>query len=485
MESVFESQFPLWARKTVELFLLSIVRPLDLEKIIWRSLDITALPSKSGLHLMALLCIDGNECRIELDDTEIAESRYQNDDWQRRRREMVRLLVLEALKIELPWGILTGIRPCKLYHKMRHKGFVQREIMEQMEKVQLLSRAKFELLSEVGEAQIPFISPVPKGIGLYIGIPFCPTRCRYCSFASRPLHNHGHLVAGFLQALADEIRYFAGFCREMGWTVESVYIGGGTPTALTPGELDLILREIMGFPLKDSLEYTVEAGRPETILPAHLDVFRRWGVNRISVNPQTMHDKTLTRIGRAHSVDDVFRAVERVRKSEIPVLNMDLIAGLPGETVEDMDLSLHEVLKIAPENITLHTLAPKRAAEWRGEDFSDVLPEVELADWLNTASDWIRTGGWRPYYLYRQRRIMANQENIGYALPGYESLYNIWIMEECRTILGLGGGAVTKWVDSATGFIDRRSNPKCPATFTQRALTEMAEKAKWLKGYLN
>ncbi|HEX2954254.1 MAG TPA: hypothetical protein VHR47_09770, partial [Bacillota bacterium] len=191
------------------------------------------------------------------------------------------------------------------------------------------------------------------------------------------------------------------------------------------------------------------------------------------------------KIGRAHQVSDVFKAVERVREAKIPIMNMDIIAGLPGESTDYLDYTLDALLKFAPENITIHTLAPKRAAQWNLEALENGLSDEELKKWLESAQKRLRSQGFHPYYLYRQRRILANQENVGYALLDTESLYNIWMMEECRTILGLGGGSITKWVDPVSGFVDRRSNPKCPATFTHIVSEEISKKTQWLKGYLN
>lgn len=486
MEIVYGDKIVDSVRSTIDKFISSISGPLNSSAIIWHSIVVEKMPMNQGLLARAIFDIDGIKKEISIEDHEITDSRYQKEDWDRRSRELIRRLVLEALGLKLPWGILTGVRPSKLYHQLCYKGFTADEVEKQLKQNYQLNDAKAALLREVGERQKPFMEGSPKVIGVYIGIPFCPSRCRYCSFASHPLSTHGHLVSGFLEALQKELEWAVTFCHEVGWRVGAIYIGGGTPTTLSPFDFERIFEKVACLPREERMELTVEAGRPETILDQHLEVFNHWGVNRISVNPQSMHNETLRRIGRAHNVDDVIDAVQRVRKAGIPIMNMDMIAGLPGESSAQFDFTLNEILKLRPENITIHTLAPKRAAEWNcNKQWENETSEHDLENWLEKAKDPIRGYGMNPYYLYRQRRIIANQENVGYSLPGTESLYNIWMMEECRTILGLGGGSVTKWVDPISGFVDRLSNPKCPATFTQGVSEEITKKTQWLKGYLN
>lgn len=447
-------------------------------------MEIDDLPNGAGLTLETNFQRDGEAHRIVLTDEEIVDARYTIEDWDRRRREMARRAILEMTGLRPAWGILTGVRPSKLYRMLRVKGFSPDEITQRLVSQYYLHESKAVLLREVGKAQEVYATYHPSEIGVYLGIPFCPTRCRYCSFASQPLGTHGHLVKPFVRAVLQEITAMAERCREFGWTVRSIYVGGGTPTAISAEELREILLSLRKFPLSEQTEYTVEAGRPETMTDARLKALVDAGVNRISVNPQTMHEATLRKIGRSHTVDDVFRAVDRVRRWMIPTLNMDLIAGLPGEDLEMISQSLAGVIDCRPENITVHTLAPKRAAEWSEEHLLGGLSEEALTLGLEKAGVLIRNRGYHPYYLYRQRRILADQENIGYSLPGQESLYNIWMMEETRTILGLGGGAITKWVHPKTGFVERWANPKCPATFAQQIEATILEKAKWLKGHL-
>lgn len=480
----YQAAVPDWVRRTIDAFIISIV-PRAEGLLVLGKIDLSREPDGSGLSLRVDGTFNGEHRELCLEDREIADPRYQEADWDKRRRELVRGAVLDLLGLKLPWGILTGVRPSKLYRHLQQAGFSPEEIATKLQEVYRLSPEKAALLQEIDSVQAPFMRAEPDGIGVYVGIPFCPTRCRYCSFPAYPLGTHGHLVAGFLRGLAEEIRFFAEFCRNNGLRVQTVYVGGGTPTSLVPGDFGRLLMALRAFSTEDDMEFTVEAGRPETVTPEHLQACLDWGVNRISVNPQTLHDRTLQRIGRCHTSADIFAAVARVREARIAVLNMDLIAGSPGETTRDLDETLDQILTLAPENLTIHTLAPKRAAQWDEEQFQEGMADPELADWLEQAGQRIRQAGWRPYYLYRQRRIMANQENIGYAVPGRESLYNIWMMEETKTVLGLGGGAITKWVDQRTGSVERWSNPKCPATYGQRISASLPEKAKWLRAHLN
>lgn len=452
--------------------------------IIVQTMEIKQLPTEEGLILEAIYQRDGETYSLRRVDQEITDPRYTSEDWERRHREMTRRAVLEMTGIRPAWGILTGVRPGKLYRMLREKRFASQEIVKKLVEEYCLEPSKAQLLREVGEAQESYLGFHPSEIGVYLGVPFCPTRCRYCSFASHPLGTHGHLVKPFVEAVLKEVDYMANLCHELGWTVKALYVGGGTPTAISAEDLRGILLALRRFPLSDAMEFTVEAGRPETITESHLNACVEAGVNRISVNPQTLHDTTLCRIGRSHTVDQVLRAVDAVRRVNIPTLNMDLIAGLPGEDLLMMAESLAGVVRCEPENITVHTLAPKRAAEWIEGEFITDLSEAELAMGLENMGRTIRQRGFLPYYLYRQRRILADQENIGYSLPGKESLYNIWMMEETRTIVGLGGGAITKWVHPATGVVERWSNPKCPSTFAQKIEETMQEKAKWLQGHL-
>jgi oxygen-independent coproporphyrinogen-3 oxidase len=424
----------------------------------------------------------------EYRDREITDPRYTPVDRRRRLKELIRLGVIKVIgkycQRRPSWGILSGVRPTKIYHYLRDKGFTAREIRRLLTEIYGLAPDKTALLLEVGAGQESFFKP-SNLIGIYVGIPFCPTRCRYCSFAAVSLETHRHLVPAFLTALEWEVRMLGDLCRELDLTVESIYIGGGTPTCLGEIDFDRMVNWVSrAFYSKFTSEFTVEAGRPETISPTKLTAMVRAGVNRISVNPQTMQLRTLKLIGRAHTVEQVCQAVSLVKREPL-AFNMDLILGLPGESGTDFSNSLSQVLALQPDNITIHTLAPKRAASWR-KNFAelDLARDQELQSVYKQALELLRQAGYAPYYLYRQRAILADLENIGFTLPGQVGIYNIQMMEERQTILGLGGGAVTKWVTGPDHQVSRHQNSKCPANYSQRITGDVAAKIRQTRLFL-
>lgn len=416
-------------------------------------------------------------------DQEIWDPRYTESDRKQRLKELIRLgiitLVGKRIGKRPPWGILSGVRPTKIFHYLREKGFTPVEIRGKLLEIYGLAPQKADLLLEVGSLQEKYFSNAQK-IGVYIGIPFCPTRCRYCSFAAVPLETHGHLVKGFLRALEREIEAMGRLCAEFGFQAETIYLGGGTPTSLDEEQFGRLLDLAAAhFLTSFTTEFTVEAGRPETISKEKLLAMVRAGVNRVSVNPQTMRESTLKEIGRRHSIADIYRAVEMVKGYPELALNMDLILGLPGENGAVFLESLQKVIALNPENITVHTLAPKRAAVWR-KNFSNLFltDSGDLTNAMETAVDILKSAQYQPYYLYRQRLILADLENIGFAKPNRENIYNIQMMEERHTILGLGGGAVTKWVVGPEHRVYRSQNPKCPATYDGRVEDEIVKKVQ-------
>jgi len=452
-------------------------------------IEITVSGTKEGLTCRGW--IGGRQtAEVTFTDREIGDPRYGMDAFAQRQKEMVRkgvlLLLQRTGRPVLPWGILTGVRPSKIYHYLRDLGFSPAEVKEKLEDQFMLGPEKAALLAAVGEVQRPFFQKVAGRISIYVGIPFCPTKCHYCSFASYPLTTHAHLVEGFLTALAYEIEEIGKVLTRLGLTPATLYIGGGTPTVLSRAQLgDLLARIHRCFPLAELLEYTVEAGRPDTLDRDKLKLLKDYGVTRVSVNPQTLNPRTLARIGRQHTVAQLEAAVALVRALDFPCLNMDMIIGLPGETEEDWDYSLEKLLAYRGENITVHTLAPKRAATW---DFSEVKGEIaaeRVAGWLEASKQRLHTAGYYPYYLYRQRRSVAEQENCGYTLPGREGIYNIIMMEERATVLGLGGGGMSKWVDPVNFQVSRTPNPKCPATYRERIKELVAEKVAKLMASVN
>ncbi|MGI6733148.1 MAG: coproporphyrinogen dehydrogenase HemZ [Anaerovoracaceae bacterium] len=345
----------------------------------------------------------------------------------------------------LDWGTLTGVRPVKLVGDLLAAGNTPEQVRDCLVKQYYLSPEKAELLINIRNTQHPYLQMETAGaIGVYIGIPFCPTRCIYCSFPSNQVSYDR--VPPYLDALEREIRFAGEAVAKRGWYPESVYVGGGTPTTLEDKDLERLLKIVRtSFDLGQLLEFTVEAGRPDTITESKLTVLKENGVDRISINPQSMKQETLDRIGRCHRPEDVIAAFHMAQNVGFKVINADLIAGLPGEEPEDFLYSLKSVMNLEPENITVHTLAVKRASKLKemDEDYSYRQGE-KVRKMLDRGQQLLNSAGYMPYYLYRQKQMAGNFENVGYSFPGKESLYNIRIMEENQTILALGAGGISK-----------------------------------------
>ena len=302
-------------------------------------------------------------------------------------------------------------------------------------------------------------------VSLYIGVPFCPSRCVYCSFVSAAVEKCRPLVEPFVEGLCREIKAAGELLGKTGQVIRSVYIGGGTPTTLSAEQFHRVFSAMEEHLLLDRCsEFTVEAGRPDTITPEKLAAFARHGVDRVSVNPQSMNDLVLERMGRPHSGEDIRRAYAEVRQAGKFAVNMDLIAGLPGDSPQGFASSLREVMDLEPENITVHTLALKKGSQLM--ENPEALPsDREVEDMLNAAWEALRQEGYVPYYLYRQKYMSGSFENVGWTKPGYESLYNMVMMEELHSIIALGGGGVTKLFWPKTGKIERFANPKYPQEY--------------------
>ncbi|MCI5874812.1 MAG: coproporphyrinogen dehydrogenase HemZ [Clostridiales bacterium] len=348
----------------------------------------------------------------------------------------------------LPWGTLTGIRPTKIPMKFLEEGKSRDEIVSYMKETYFASDEKIHLATDIAERELALLSKIDyeNGYSLYIGIPFCPTTCLYCSFTSYPLVSWAKRVDEYLDALEKEIDFVAvKFAKKH---LNSIYIGGGTPTTLEPYQLDRLIRKIKcSFDLSDCIEFTVEAGRPDSITREKLEILRKHGISRISINPQTMKDETLKLIGRHHTVAQTIESFELARKIGFDNINMDLIMGLPGEDIEDVRQTMEELKKLNPDNITVHSLALKRAARLNmfKEDYKDY-KMVNTQEHMDLTAAYAKEMGLSPYYLYRQKSMAGNLENVGYAAPGKAGVYNILIMEEKQTIMALGAGATTKFV---------------------------------------
>ena len=370
------------------------------------------------------------------------------------------------LGYELPWGSLTGVRPVKLPTRAMLAGKTARQAQRELEKEYRVSAPRAALAVECARAALSVNSGLARGgMALYLGVPFCPTRCAYCSFISADVKGSLALVEPYVDALCREIELVGTLLRERGLGVSCAYMGGGTPTTLSAAQLHRVLSAVEEFlPMEGCAEFTVEAGRPDTITADKLDVLRFHNIHRISINPQTMEDHVLQAMGRAHTAAQIGEAMALAGKRFGGLVNMDLIAGLPADSLEGFGRTLERVLAMGPENITVHTLSLKKGS--RMTEQGGGLPDpASVEAMLALAAERLRGAGYAPYYLYRQKYMSGSFENVGWAKPGYASLYNIAMMEELHTILALGGGGVTKQVWPGTGKIERIANPKYPQEY--------------------
>ena len=387
---------------------------------------------------------------------------------KREVRSFTYRLLMEATSMNpSPYGILTGVRPTKLVHRYLDNGYFEGEIQRELRDKYLVEPEKAGLLTEVAVRNRPFLlgpEQVKRCLGVYVGIPYCPTRCHYCSFPAYPLE-HRPGLAEFFSALLQELSRIGRVLNELDLAVDNLYVGGGTPTVLGAFEWEQLLDVLNRYYLGTETEFTVEAGRPDTLNGEVLRLLVAGGVNRMCVNPQTMNDETLNLIGRRHTAQMVRSGYELVRSAGIKQVNMDLIVGLPGEGPAELEKSLQEVMRLKPEGITIHHLAWKRGSVWQ---MQEAALEQNGADIGDDARSIMSSAGYLPYYLYRQKYMAGNQENIGYALPGCFSRYNIRVIEERQTIIGLGGGAASKYVDPHTWKLTTLHYPKDPAAYIKR-----------------
>ena len=376
---------------------------------------------------------------------------------------------VQALGREPPWGGLTGVRPVKLPTRALEQGATRRQADRLLRDLYRVSAPRRALALDCAQATLAAKRTLaPEDVSLYVGVPFCPTRCAYCSFVSADVGRTFSLMEPYVDALCREIAAAGAAVRRGGRRIKSVYIGGGTPTTLSPALLDRLMGALEGaFDLSACAEYTVEAGRPDTITAEKLSVLRERGCTRVSVNPQSMDDRVLAAIGRAHSAADILQAWDLVRRAGFPYANMDLIAGLPTDTPEGFLASLDQVLSLGPENVTVHTLALKKGSRLTLEKNGALPAPEQVSAMLDYAWGALRAAGYAPYYLYRQKYMSGGFENVGWCRPGAESLYNICMMEELHTILSLGSGGVTKVIDPRAGSLVRQANPKYPKEYIE------------------
>ncbi len=435
---------------------------------------------RSDQSVTGVIClVEGStryDCEVKIlrDSTQDAEMGKSNKTLGRRALllALYRLLARRTGRT-LPYGILFGVRPGKLVHQRlkQNKSALAPDIAGELVANYAMRQDRADLLVEVAQHErsiVPDLYDLSSEVSLYVGIPFCPTHCSYCTFPAYSMRDKARYAVDFMQALIHEIRAVGESLQTAHIGVTTVYVGGGTPTSLSALELERLLAA-----LRDELpghgawrEFSVEAGRADTITPDRVKVMKAVGVNRVSVNPQTFRDATLKKVGRGHSASIIDKRFALFREAGFQNINMDLIMGLPGESLDDARNSLARTLALSPDSVTVHTLSYKRGAEVKKSlEVSDEPDASTVEAMLDLAERELRGDGYHPYYLYRQKDILAGRENIGYARLGKEGLYNMAIIEEVQTIVALGGGGASKWVDPQTGQIMRSANAREPSAY--------------------
>ena len=461
------------------------------EEILWR-VDIDYAPEQISIALSEVAQVsdfEGSETTNakestkyfleKLSDSFAVDFSERTETKNQLKQHLYQMLKQYSGK-ELPWGTLTGIRPTKIPMKFLEEGKSREEIEQYMRDTYFVSDEKIDLSIDIAERELKLLQKIDyeNGYSLYIGIPFCPTTCLYCSFTSYPLSAWRSRVDAYLDALEKEIRFVS--VKFYHKKLNSIYIGGGTPTTLEPYQLDRLIRLIKcHFDLSHCVEFTVEAGRPDSITREKLEVLYKWGVDRISINPQTMKDETLKLIGRHHTVVQTVECYKIAREIGFDNINMDLILGLPGETLEDVHNTMEQIRELEPDNLTVHSLALKRAARLNmfKDDYKDY-KMVNTQEHMDSVSSYCKELDLKPYYLYRQKSMAGNLENVGYAKSGKAGVYNILIMEEKQTIVAVGAGTVTKRVFS-DGRIERVNSVKDVTLYIEK-IDEMIERKRRL-----
>ncbi len=417
-----------------------------------------------GERIDIKLSLDGKgyECSetFALGDKVFSES--DDSFFERKMAVMLFNLLRDITSYTPPWGILTGVRPAKLMTKLREKHGEEEAVSYFINELKV-SEDKTRLALMVSKNETPIIEKSrPDSFSLYVSVPFCPTRCSYCSFISHSNESAKKLIPEYVEKLCQEIRYTAEIAREQNLKLRSVYIGGGTPTVLTADQLKTVTDEIAAdFDLSGISEYTIEAGRPDSVTEEKFLVMKNSACTRISINPQTFSDSVLKEIGRNHTSAQTLTAFNMAREKGFDNINMDLIAGLPTDTLENFADTLDTVIALSPENITVHTLALKRSSTivTEGKRTNSALLTKEM---LSLVQSKLTQAGYEPYYMYRQSKSLGNLENVGWAKKGYEGIYNVYMMEECHTILSVGAGAVIKLKAPHGNEIERIYNYKYP-----------------------
>lgn len=402
--------------------------------------------------------------------SETAVKKLTDDDNELVSAQLLYKLLCDFTGLTQPWGILTGVRPVKLLRRLA-EGSSEEQTVKKFEKDFFVSNEKIALSRETehNERKILELSK-PESFSLYVGIPFCPSRCSYCSFVMASIERAEKLIEPYTKLLCEEIKQTAEIANKLGLRLETVYFGGGTPTTLSAEQLDTVLRTVnKSFDMSTCREFTVEAGRPDTIDIAKLFALKENKVDRISINPQTVNDEVLKTIGRKHTAQQFFDAFELARKCGFDNINTDLIAGLPTDTPESFKNSLDSIVRLNAECITVHTLCMKRASRLTTEGVTlDLQQARDAREMLAYTQNILGQNEYIPYYMYRQSRMVGNLENVGWSKKGFESLYNVYVMDETHTILACGSGGVTKLKRNNPDYLERIFNFKYPYEYIDR-----------------
>lgn len=406
----------------------------------------------------------------EVNEYKKSLSAEKTEDNELTAAQLLYKILCDYAKLSQPWGVLTGVRPVKLFRRL------EQELGEEGARQKFLNefyvspeKLKLAELTEKNEKKILDLSK-PESFSLYVGIPFCPSRCSYCSFVMSSVERAKKLIEPYTRLLCEEIKTTAQIASDLGLRLETVYFGGGTPTTLNAEQLDKVIKTVRkSFDMSKCREFTVEAGRPDTIDSERLFALKENKVDRISINPQTINDNVLREIGRKHTSEQFFKAFELARKCGFDNINTDLIAGLPTDTPESFKNSLDSIRALSPECITVHTLCMKRASTLTNmgvtlnrDDAEAARKMLEYTQTTLTADQYI------PYYMYRQSRMVGNLENVGWSKAGFESLYNVYVMDETHTILACGSGGVTKLKNVKDDYLERIFNFKYPYEYVDR-----------------
>ena len=405
----------------------------------------------------------------------------QEDKIDEQKQTMVKILLLKVYNKEYSWGGLMGVRPTKVLRRLLSLGYSYEQAEDMLRDFYIVSNEKIELLIDTVKKELEFLNR--EYINLYIGVPFCPTKCKYCSFASYEINGGvGRYYKGFVETLLEEIEMAGKFLKDEGYKIESIYIGGGTPSTLTEEDLEKVLRKVNeNIDMAYLKEFTFEAGREDSLTEKKLELVKQYGADRISLNPQTFNEETLRKVNRNFNREN-FDKYFKIAKEMGFIINMDLIIGLPDETTEDVLHTLDEIEKYDIENLTVHSLAFKRASKLFKED--KIRKELDREIIEKRIRELTEKKQMKPYYMYRQKNIMEWGENVGYAKKGKESVFNIEMIEENQSTMGLGGGAITKIVIEETEFrdyIERIINPKDPALYIKEMKERMESKYKLFK----